>query len=334
MRHSSIIILVTFFVFSGKSQSTDTNTCLPSYFQPFIYSTYTLCDTLPQGLFYIHIEPTFNNLWQIGKTNKLGTTSPNDTSCLIITDTLNSYSPNNFSAFSFNFPATTSGFWNFGNYYISFWHKYNTDSLLDGCWLEFSDDSGANWHQVNSLINLGYNVHFQNGHSSCNFYNIFSGSGDTISGGIQAWSGSSNGWKYVSIWLNQILPLKPNRNNQINSVRFVFKSDSVNTNKDGWSIDDINIGFISVLSGMNDFSKNNIPIYPNPSTGKFTFKLPSVTNNLFLEVYNSIGKLLFKKPIFQETNSINLEHEANGLYLIKIVSDSKLIGSQKILIDK
>jgi len=321
----AILLFVPFF---GKAQSiVDTQTCI---LMAHIDTLYTLCDTNYNPNFDIQIEPLANNIWQKGKTVKFGTTHARDTSCAIFTDSVNSYPVNNYSAFHFLFPKNY-GQWGSTqqwNYYLKFWHKFDTDSLLDGCWLEFSDDSGMTWHKVDSL-NMGFpNNYFQNGWNACNLYtnNITSVTPalvDTLLDGTKAWSGNSNGWRYTSLWINMAFPIKPNRGNGINAIRFVFKSDSINNNKQGWIIDDFAIGWTETWGAVNDVSLfNQLPIYPNPSTnGVFNISFPSNSVNGSLQIFNIYGQKIKEEALSKQ---VDLSNQTNGLYYYKAFFDQKV----------
>jgi hypothetical protein len=321
----AILLLVPFF---GKAQSiVDTQTCI---LMAHIDTLYTLCDTNYNPNFDIQIEPLANNIWQKGKTVKFGTTHARDTSCAIFTDSVNSYPVNNYSAFHFLFPKNY-GQWGSTqqwNYYLKFWHKFDTDSLLDGCWLEFSDDSGMTWHKVDSL-NMGFpNNYFQNGWNACNLYtnNITSVTPalvDTLLDGTKAWSGNSNGWRYTSLWINMAFPIKPSRGNGINAIRFVFKSDSINNNKQGWIIDDFAIGWTEIWGAVNDVSLfNQLPIYPNPSTnGVFNISFPSNSVNGSVQIFNINGQKIKEEALSKQ---VDLSNQPNGLYYYKGFFDHKV----------
>lgn len=94
--------------------------------------------------------------------------------------------------------------------------------------------------------------------------------------------------------------------------------------------------FIQKLSqtptGINETTNpNNISIYPNPNNGTFNVSFPSQINNASIEVYNSIGALVYKQEIINQENSIELSNQANGLYFVKVVRENKIVGTRKII---
>lgn len=74
-----------------------------------------------------------------------------------------------------------------------------------------------------------------------------------------------------------------------------------------------------------EFEKNQYPIYPNP-----TKEFINLSNNLKgnFEIYDLLGKLLLKGKDIE--NKINISSLTNGIYLLKIESEGKII-SQKFI---
>jgi hypothetical protein len=319
-----IIIISCLFTFQGlQAQSIfdSTSCCNNFYTSAFLDTLYTLCDSVQNPKLNINIEATTNNIWQKGATTKFGISNLRDTSCSIYTDTSISYAINNTSAFNFLLPNNTFNWGSPGgmyNYYFKFWHKFETDSLYDGCWLEFSSDSGLTWNKIDS--NFGFDGVFE----YCNLYHRSSNqiqNFDTLMDGTKAWSGNSNSWIETSLWLNPMFPIKPNRSFSINAIRFVFQSDSIQTNKPGWIIDDVYSGHVFVAGRINDIQKikKQLPIYPNPSSnGRFTVSYPSHYVKGVMQVFNMLGQKIIEKPLSKE---IDLSNSPNGFYFYKTSFD-------------
>ena len=89
---------------------------------------------------------------------------------------------------------------------------------------------------------------------------------------------------------------------------------------------------INSTAGIKELNNGaGISIFPNPTNGVFNVIVSSQTKNSSIEVYNSIGVLVYNQKIINEQNIIELTNEANGLYFIKVMSDGKIVGTRKIV---
>ena len=85
-------------------------------------------------------------------------------------------------------------------------------------------------------------------------------------------------------------------------------------------------------TGINEtINSSNISIYPNPNNGTFNISISSQFKNASIEVYNSLGALVFKQEIVNQENSIELLNQSNGLYFVKVMSENKIVGMGKIV---
>ena len=77
-----------------------------------------------------------------------------------------------------------------------------------------------------------------------------------------------------------------------------------------------------------------ISIYPNPSNGTFTLNLPQYQEQQKDEIliYSLNGKLLYEKTINTRKTTINLTNLYNGIYILKIQSNS-FVHSKRIIIN-
>lgn len=90
--------------------------------------------------------------------------------------------------------------------------------------------------------------------------------------------------------------------------------------------------FNSNILKIDDYTLNNLNIYPNPSNGKFKIDFENQLSTYTIKIYNTLGKLVFENNYF---NSKEVELNLNlmsGIYFIKIQSENKQFSS-KIIID-
>jgi Secretion system C-terminal sorting domain len=73
-------------------------------------------------------------------------------------------------------------------------------------------------------------------------------------------------------------------------------------------------------------------ISPNPSNGVLNLKtLSNNFENSNIEIYNTIGSLIYKTDLKQNSTDIDISSEAKGIYFIKISNDNKT-QTQKIIL--
>lgn len=265
----------------------------------------------------IVIDTSINdNIWQIGKPQKIFFDSAYSGNKVIVTDTINPYPISNYSTFIIRID-TNQFFLNQERTFLTFIHKFDTDSLMDGGYIEVSYDN-SNWINV---INDTMPDDFL---CPMNFYS------DTIANGEKAFSGKSNGWITSSIQWVWHMGVKMHDPPDSMFLRFVFSSDSIQSNKDGWMIDDISIGYISYGGVEENESKNDISIYPNPTTGKINLQVSQHFGKIkTLEIYDCIGQLQIK--VTDNFSELDISSFKSGLYFIVLTNDKEEKLVSKVL---
>jgi hypothetical protein len=71
--------------------------------------------------------------------------------------------------------------------------------------------------------------------------------------------------------------------------------------------------------GDNDFSQNEISVYPNPTNGLLNINSTSVIENI--EIFDMLGRQLINKSINQTDVELDLSTFQSGVYFIKIESN-------------
>ncbi len=92
----------------------------------------------------------------------------------------------------------------------------------------------------------------------------------------------------------------------------------------------INGAFPAAIHDVNIKDQTSISIYPNPISGEFILELQKPANIVDIEIYNCLGDLVYKRSSASQCNSINLTGQAKGIYLVKVMSEGKVIASQKL----
>ncbi|MBN1413649.1 MAG: T9SS type A sorting domain-containing protein [Bacteroidales bacterium] len=92
--------------------------------------------------------------------------------------------------------------------------------------------------------------------------------------------------------------------------------------------------FIISIVGLEESRFSAFNLYPNPSDGKFNLVFESSSNEIFIEVLNITGMVIYQKKIIPATGRINvtidLSSFPNGMYLMKI---NNAVVRERLIID-
>jgi exonuclease III len=160
--------------------------------------------------------------------------------------------------------------------------------------------------------------------------------------------GSSSNWSYPS-WpshLDHILISNElfNEFNLTNSDIQTIKID--NYLSGGWTEYDQNVSdhrpvalklVIDSNLGTNDLLKKNLVHfvnYPNPFRSETTFSFKTSQENYKIEIYNSLGKIIFSEEIINGQSKLiwKTKNLANGIYFAKLMSNNQMIANRKLII--
>lgn len=275
---------------------------------------------------YLEIDTSSQNLWQIGKPNKIFFDSAFSPTNAIVTDTIHNYPVNNHSYFDLKI----------GNFNIDWYptdisieiiHKYDTDTLKDGGYITVSYDSGMTW--MNVIDDTIYEGQAPNP-GNPNLY----GFNDVLYNGEHGFSGHSNGWTTTVI--SWIYPIIKTNNGNIEGdtmiLRFNFISDSIDTNKEGWMIDNIRLFSANTNDKLSEVNELNFNFFPNPMNNKTIVKIDEY-REIELGIFDVQGRELMK--YFYHNNEaviIDKEDLKPGIYLVKIKTDNGLFGVRKLIV--
>ncbi|MCE9538020.1 MAG: T9SS type A sorting domain-containing protein [Bacteroidetes bacterium] len=198
--------------------------------------------------------------------------------------------------------------------FVSFMSKIDTDSLSDVGYVEYSLNNGATWCPVNVYFFVG------------DYHPPYYGPGTPF------FTGTWNGWFETFIYLGDSNPDLGIETVDSVLFKFTFVSDGINTNKEGWIIDDITYGTIALV-GVNDIEEenNNFNIYPNPVNNKFTITITETGKTyLQLKIVNILGEMVYQSLIENQKSEINISDLPKGVYFVKLISDKQII-TKKII---
>jgi len=85
--------------------------------------------------------------------------------------------------------------------------------------------------------------------------------------------------------------------------------------------------------GVNEISQStNISVFPNPSSGIFSFEKNNFSENCTIEIFNSLGeKVIGDLRLANSVTEIDLNDQATGIYFYRVMLDGKIISTGKIV---
>lgn len=186
---------------------------------------------------------------------------------------------------------------------------YDIELNWDVFYVEYSIDKGQSWAILGTA-------------KDPNWYNSdFKDPQRTITVGKQ-WTGTNLEVKEYSYNLSDLT-------NETNVIfRFVFASDQAE-NGEGVAIDNFTVSATAVLA-VDDFTKNNFQLYPNPSSSVFYIQRPGF-EPMNISVYDVRGRLIYEVDEITNSNySLNLSNAPSGLYFLKINEAGKTLSTSII----
>ena len=292
-----------------------------SFSQNWAYRDTCTFESFP---FPLVIDSTVNNIWQIGQPSKVFFDEAYSIPYGIITDTINTYPINCNSCFTIILDQEKNP-WIYAYSTIRFKHKFDTDSLFDGGYLEISYDNGTTWQNV---IDDSISTTYPTSYFMEIRYNDFYSSDDTLSQGVPAFSGRSNGWIESSVEYENLGVKKSVPDTVL--IRFCFVSDQNDNSNEGWMIDDIALE-VYIPSKVENTEINQIIICPNPLVNQSTIQYLGNTKIVGLRVFDMSGKAILFKDVEIDQIVLKRGDFTPGTYLIQVITTDNIISSKLIV---
>jgi len=267
--------------------------------------------------FSVTLVPSANNVWQIGKPQKTFFNAAKSAPRVIVTDTINSYPTNNVSRFMFGVPTFTNGYSYF--YALRWVQKLDLDTGLDGGIVEISSDQ-VNW---------------QNAHNNSNVYQFYGfkpANKDTLPSGEFAFSGRDTTWRDIWLCVKSTIVSQ----NDTLYFRFSLKSDGIQTNKEGWMIDNFMYS-TTILHPVKETSElGPVVVYPNITTGIVNVEMKKLKDSDMIddiELIDESGRVVERFGKNYTKVVLDISNHKPGLYYLKVTTPSKT-QSFKLLYEK
>lgn len=275
------------------------------------------------------------NCWQVGHPSKTFFNQSYSLPLAIVTDTLLPYPVNTQSSFSFIIADSTALFGQppcGGATYVQFNHEYETDTLLDYGYVEYSFDHGLTWYVAKDTT-------IQNGPwGMMSFYwqDDYTPNSGTYTFHPVYISGHSDGWivsRFIWQWFWPEKDLITQFPDTI-VVRFSFHSDNIQTNKEGWMIDNIITGCMELGSAVPNHQVTDLNyISPNPLTTVAHLQCPGEGSNSLFNIYDLTGRLVFQDHLDQNgTLELKRQDFYPGIFIWIIKTKDITVATGKLVV--
>lgn len=247
-----------------------------------------------------------NSTWEIGVPSKIRFNTAFTQPKAILTDSLNPYPINDSS--SFEVPIPINWFSN-GILAIEWVQSLDLEEDKDFGFVEFRASDTAAWSNI-----------FDNNY----VYNVFGFDSANVKQQNGKWgftglSDRDNVWVCLDLsWLWQISP------NDTVFFRFQVVTDSLNSQQDGWMLDNLSAHLTAFHTINENKTENFLNVNPNPSNGVLNIsarKTGAVQYIESMELLDLNGMLVKRWGLSPTKFSIDLSDQPAGIYILKIHSN-------------
>ncbi len=244
-----------------------------------------------------------DTIWQIGTPQKLILNETSSMPNALITDTLNTYLTSTEA--SFVVEMSEYSMQSFPYIQLEWFQKIDFEDGVDGGIIEVSYDGQQTWRNIFSDILYRPEV-------------VGTYQWDTLHNQQAGVTGTS-ALSWMGICWGTAIGNPPDEIESVH-VRFKMTTDSIDTQQDGWLMDDfyVGLGVIGNTSNQANFSK--MSIYPNPTANEIAISVEEVIDEVVdVYVYDNTGRMVYteKAPLFGEvTHRIDMSTLQQGMYYL------------------
>jgi len=229
-------------------------------------------------------------IWQIGPPQKtifnMATSEPN----VIVTDTINYYPVGQETWFEVELSSFSMS--SFPLVQLEWFQQTDMEENVDGGIIEASYDGGLTWKNV--LDDPDFQPEMVGSYQTGTLHN-----GKTGVTGTQGESWMAICW---GNWFGTFPPVTENV-----KVRFNFVSDSIDTQQEGWLIDNFYVMTEIIGSATNVVNAQAIPIYPNPVKEALRLDLKNInTVDAQISIFNAAGQKVYEENLDGNLESIKI----------------------------
>jgi len=260
-----------------------------------------------------------NNDWQIGQPQKILFNQAYSFPNVIVTDTSGYYKPSDTSIFTFVTPTYFPAFWPV----LEFYFKVDSDTILDYGKIEVSSDHGQTWMDIVRSANLHGFFWYVNNSSGTQIYS----NGDSVN----PFTGrTTGGYYYFRSDLYTFYSLFPT---DTIIYKFSFITDAIQTNKEGWMID--NLYFYDWWESIDPHTTGdlNTSVSPDPVNAEMIIRFVNPSKDMIsIELFDSKGIKQRELSTISDYIKVNTQSLSSGMYLYKIMKiNTQQIGTGRFI---
>jgi Secretion system C-terminal sorting domain len=94
------------------------------------------------------------------------------------------------------------------------------------------------------------------------------------------------------------------------------------------------VKFSNIVTSSQELANDNIKIYPNPVSSSFFLNYSLNDYPISLKIYNLQGQLIATKTVHQDREEIATNELNDGIYIMTIEKNNRLISRNKIIVNK
>jgi len=196
------------------------------------------------------------------------------------------------------------------------------DSLTAKNQLWVSDGSTAGTHMV---------THFPNGFTPSRLYSfqnrLIMTAGDTLSGNVELFASDGTA-------AGTICPTPPSNGQDAFypwEAWVPFSNCLYYKAAYGYFADYQLCRYSEIPFGITQQAYGILSAYPNPTQGLINIIIPDHDINSDIEIYNNNGGLVYRQTTENTVTPVDLKGQADGLYLVKVISNHKTLTTLKII---
>ncbi len=261
-------------------------------------------DTTATNALLIEMGSDSSNVWTIGPPQKsvfdAAYTPPN----AMLTDTLATYPTDNVSQFTL---SVLPEFSFFGILAVQWMQKLDYEAGADGGTVDFSGDGGLTWDNAFTSPYV------------YSYYGFLPDNQDTLANGTPMFTGTDTTWQ--NIWFCLDLSWMWGVGMDTLLLRFTHVADSVDTQQDGWMIDNMMAALTMVHTINEEEHDVFMKLHPSPTNGPLRIEVRKEDGYHVIEsieLIDSRGRVVQSHGLSPVKFAIDISGHPDGLYHLRV----------------